>query len=62
MEVTYLIYFSLAFAPVFELQDEAAKKECAQNLLEKKIPKFLSTSEALLKKSGGQYFVGDRVS
>ncbi len=56
------VHLCAGFGPFFELKDEAAKKEIAEKTLKTKIPFFLAKSEELLKKAGGKYFVGNRVS
>lgn len=38
------------------------RKTSGQNFFETLVPNFLKTSEALLKKNGGQYFVNGNVS
>ncbi len=37
------------------------KKAAAENFLEVVLPKFLSTAEELLRKSGGKFFVANKV-
>ncbi len=63
MKKLYDVYMLLlaGFLPLFGWKDEAARKARLDQIMTGAVPYFLSRSEELLKLSGGQHFVGNRV-